>query len=295
MAPPAETPELREAIARKLSAENGVPTTAAEVMVTNGGKQAIYNLFQVLLNPGDEVLIPAPYWLSYPEMASLAQARPVFVPSSAASGFALDLEALEAAITPASRLLVINSPGNPTGRVLSLEELNGLAELVRRHPRLMVMTDEIYEYLLEDGVTHHSFAAVAPDLKERCFLVNGFAKGWAMTGWRLGYLSGHAAVIKAASALQSQSTSNVCSFAQRGALAAIEGSRACVRRWRRVTAHAGVCSPRACRLAGITLIPPTGRLCVPAAARRLRGFDDVLPDRTGARGAGHCSRWRLRR
>ena len=112
-----------------------------------------YNLFQVLLNPGDEVLIPAPYWLSYPEMASLAQARPVSVPSSAASGFALDLEAPEAAITPASRLLVINSPGNPTGRVLSLEELNGLAQLVRRHPRLLVMTDEIYEYLLEDGVT----------------------------------------------------------------------------------------------------------------------------------------------
>ena len=257
--PAAGDPELREAIARKLSAENGVPTTAAEVMVTNGGKQAIYNLFQVLLNPGDEVLIPAPYWLSYPEMASLAQARPVFVPSSAASGFALDLEALEAAITPASRLLVINSPGNPTGRVLSLEELSALAELVRRHPRLLVMTDEIYEYLLEDGVTHHSFAAVAPDLKERCFLVNGFAKGWAMTGWRLGYLSGHAAVIKAASALQSQSTSNVCSFAQRGALAAIEGSRACVKEMAAsYSARRRLLAEGLQALPGITLTPPTG-------------------------------------
>ena len=195
--PAAGDPELREAIARKLSAENGIPTTAAEVMVTNGGKQAIYNLFQILLNPGDEVIIPSPYWLSYPEMARLAQARPVPVPSSAESGFALDLEALEAAITPASRLLVINSPGNPTGRVLTLEELKALAELVRRHPRLLVMADEIYEYLLDDRVTHHSFAAVAPDLKDRCFLVNGFAKGWAMTGWRLGYLSGHASVIQA--------------------------------------------------------------------------------------------------
>ena len=257
--PAAGDPELREAIARKLSAENGIPTTAAEVMVTNGGKQAIYNLFQVLLNPGDEVLIPAPYWLSYPEMASLAQARPVSVPSSAASGFALDLEALEAAITPASRLLVINSPGNPTGRVLSLEELNALAELVRRHPRLLVMTDEIYEYLLEDGVTHHSFAAVAPDLKERCFLVNGFAKGWAMTGWRLGYLSGHAAVIKAASALQSQSTSNVCSFAQRGALAAIEGSRACVQEMAAsYSARRRLLTEGLQALPGITLTPPTG-------------------------------------
>ena len=257
--PAAGDPELREAIARKLSAENGIPTTAAEVMVTNGGKQAIYNLFQVLLNPGDEVLIPAPYWLSYPEMARLAQARPVPVPSSAATGFALDLEALEAAITPASRLLVINSPGNPTGRVLSLEELNGLADLVRRHPRLLVMTDEIYEYLLEDGVTHHSFAAVAPDLKERCFLVNGFAKGWAMTGWRLGYLSGHAAVIKAASALQSQSTSNVCSFAQRGALAAIKGSRACVQEMAAsYSARRRLLTEGLQALPGITLTPPTG-------------------------------------
>ena len=217
--PAAGDPALRQAIACKITNENGLPTTADEVLVTNGGKQAIFNLFQVLLNPGDEVLIPAPYWLSYPEMARLAGARPISVPSSASNGFCLDLQALEAAITPATRLLVINSPGNPTGRVLSLDELQELAELVRRHPRLLVMTDEIYEYLLDDGAVHHSFAALAPDLRDRCFMVNGFAKGWAMTGWRLGYLSGPSSVIKAASALQSQSTSNVCSFAQRGATA----------------------------------------------------------------------------
>ena len=257
--PAAGDPALREAIATKITSENGIPTSAAEVLVTNGGKQAIYNLFQVLLNPGDEVLIPSPYWLSYPEMARLAGARPVAVPSSAADGFRLDLQALEAAITPATRLLVINSPGNPTGRVLSLDELQQLAELVRRHPRLLVMTDEIYEYLLDQGITHHSFAALAPDLRDRCFMVNGFAKGWAMTGWRLGYLSGPAAVIKAAAALQSQSTSNVCSFAQRGAIAAIEGSRDCVREM------AGSYNQRRSmlvdglkRLPGITLIPPSG-------------------------------------
>ena len=257
--PASGDPELKLAIARKLTAENGLPTSAEQVLVTNGGKQAIYNLFQVLLNPGDEVLIPSPYWLSYPEMARLAGARPVSVPSSAADGFRLDLQALEAAITPATRLLVINSPGNPTGRVLSLDELQQLAELVRRHPRLLVMTDEIYEYLLDQGITHHSFAALAPDLRDRCFMVNGFAKGWAMTGWRLGYLSGPAAVIKAASALQSQSTSNVCSFAQRGAIAAIEGSRDCVREM------AGSYNQRRSmlvdglkRLPGITLIPPSG-------------------------------------
>ena len=154
---------------------------------------------------------------------------------------------------------MINSPGNPTGRVLSLDELQQLAELVRRHPRLLVMTDEIYEYLLDDGVEHHSFAALAPDLRDRCFMVNGFAKGWAMTGWRLGYLSGPASVIKAASALQSQSTSNVCSFAQRGAIAAIEGSRDCVRQMaesyneRRTILVQGLQA-----LPGITLVPPNG-------------------------------------
>ena len=257
--PASGDPELKLAIARKITAENGLPTSAEEVLVTNGGKQAIYNLFQVLLNPGDEVLIPSPYWLSYPEMARLAGARPVAVSSSAADGFRLDLQALEAAITPATRLLVINSPGNPTGRVLSREELQQLAELVRRHPRLLVMTDEIYEYLLEEGVTHHSFAAVAPDLRDRCFMVNGFAKGWAMTGWRLGYLSGPASVIKAAAALQSQSTSNVCSFAQRGAVAAIEASRDCVREMvvsydqRRTLLVEGLQA-----LPGITLVPPKG-------------------------------------
>ena len=135
---------------------------------------------------------------------------------------------MEAAISPRSRLLVLNSPGNPTGRVMKRQELEDVAELVRRHPQLLVMSDEIYEFLLAEGEQHHSFAAIAPDLADRCFTVNGFAKGWAMTGWRLGYLAGHQDVIKAAAALQSQSTSNVCSFAQRGALAAIQGPRDCV-------------------------------------------------------------------
>ena len=257
--PAAGDPTLRELIASKISKENGIPTSAAEVLVTNGGKQAIYNLFQVLLNPGDEVLIPAPYWLSYPEMARLAGARPVAVPSSADDGFRLDLNALEAAISPASRVLVINSPSNPTGRVLSREELLSIAELVRRHPRLVVMSDEIYEYLLDDDVTHFSFASLAPDLQDRCFMVNGFAKGWAMTGWRLGYLSGDQSVIKAASALQSQSTSNVCSFAQQGAVAALSAPMDCVKTMaesynrRRAFLVTGLE-----KLSGITLVPPQG-------------------------------------
>jgi len=226
--PAAGDPELREAVAEKLSSSNGIATSPEQVLITNGGKQAIYNLFQVLLNPGDEVLLPAPYWLSYPEMAALAGAKVKLIPTQAEEGFRLDLAAVEAAISPRSRLLVLNSPGNPTGRVMKRQELEDVAELVRRHPQLLVMSDEIYEFLLAEGEQHHSFAAIAPDLADRCFTVNGFAKGWAMTGWRLGYLAGHQDVIKAAAALQSQSTSNVCSFAQRGALAAIQGPRDCV-------------------------------------------------------------------
>ena len=257
--PAAGDPELRAAIADKLTRENGVATSSQEVMITNGGKQAIYNLFQVLLNPGDQVLIPSPYWLSYPEIASLAGADVVTIPSSPADGFQLNLEQLEAAITTKSRLLVLNTPGNPTGRVMSREELLALAELLRRHPQLLVMSDEIYEYLLAEGHTHHSLAALAPDLKDRCFTVNGFAKGWAMTGWRLGYLAGHADVIRAAGALQSQSTSNVCSFAQRGALAAIQGSRQCVIEMaesynrRRTLLVSGLQA-----MEGITLVAPEG-------------------------------------
>ena len=257
--PAAGDPELREAIAEKLSRDNQIASQASNVLVTNGGKQAIFNLFQVVLNPGDQVLIPGPFWLSYPEMARLAGAEPVIVPSKAEDGFRLDLQSLEAAITPNTRMLVINTPGNPTGRVSDRAELAALADIVRRHPQLLVVSDEIYEYLLEDGETHHSFAAVAPDLAERTFVVNGFAKGWAMTGWRLGYLAGDAEVIKAASALQSQSTSNVCSFAQRGALAALRGSKDCVRSMassynqRRQQLVAGLQA-----IDGLTLIPPKG-------------------------------------
>ena len=257
--PAAGDPELREAVAEKLSSGNGIATSPEQVLITNGGKQAIYNLFQVLLNPDDEVLLPAPYWLSYPEMAALAGAKVKLIPTQAEEGFRLDLTDVEAAISPRSRLLVLNSPGNPTGRVMKRQELEDVAELVRRHPQLLVMSDEIYEFLLAEGEQHHSFAAIAPDLADRCFTVNGFAKGWAMTGWRLGYLAGHQDVIKAAAALQSQSTSNVCSFAQRGALAAIQGPRDCVsamaesynRRRQLLTEGLQV-------IEGITLVEPRG-------------------------------------
>lgn len=257
--PASGEPALRDAIAAKLSQENGVPTRSSQVLVTNGGKQALYNLFQVLLEPGDEVLLPSPYWLSYPEMARLAGASVTLLPSEAAGGFRLSPAQLEAAITPASRLLVLNSPGNPTGTVLNRSELEAIAAVLRRHPQVAVVCDEIYEFLLAPGHRHHSFGAVAPDLAERTFIVNGCAKGWAMTGWRIGWLAGPEPVVAAAGALQSQSTSNVCTFAQYGALAAISGPRDCVGEMadefnRRRT----LLSDGLRRIAGVQLQPPEG-------------------------------------
>jgi len=257
--PAAGEPALREAIAQKLTQENRVPTSADQVLVTNGGKQALYNLFQVLLEPGDELLLPAPYWLSYPEMARLAGASVRLIPSSAGEGFRLDPERLEAAITPASKLLVLNSPGNPTGTVLSRSDLEAIAEVLRRHPQVAVVCDEIYEFLLAPGHSHHSFAAVAPDLADRVFTVNGFAKGWAMTGWRIGWLAGNSAALKAASALQSQSTSNVCTFAQYGALAAVTGSRECVQTMAAQFSHRRqLLSDGLQAINGVQLLPPQG-------------------------------------
>ena len=257
--PAAGEPLLRQAIAAKLERSNGMAVSPQQVLVTNGGKQALYNLFQVLLDPGDEVLLPAPYWLTYPELAALAGASVKVLPSSAHDGFRLDLEALEALITPSSRLLVLNTPSNPTGLVLQRQELEGVAELLRRHPQVAVVCDEIYEHLLDDGQTHHCLAALAPDLADRIFVVNGFAKGWAMTGWRVGYLAGPEPVVKAAIALQSQTTSNVCTFAQHGALAALQAPLDCVSEMAAsFTARRKRLAVGLQRIKGLVLVPPNG-------------------------------------
>jgi aspartate aminotransferase len=257
--PVAGEPALRQAIAAKLSVENGVPTTVDQVLVTNGGKQALYNLFQVLLGPGDEVLLPSPFWLSYPEMVRLSGAEPRLLVTEAARGFRFSPEELEAQINPRTRLLVLNSPSNPTGMVLNRQELEAIAVVLRRHPQVAVVCDEIYEFLLAPGHDHHSLAAVAPDLAERLFIVNGFAKGWAMTGWRVGWLAGPRHVVAAAAALQSQSTSNVCSFAQMGALAAITASRDCVHEMAdRFSTRRQLLSDGLGRIPGVVMIPPEG-------------------------------------
>jgi len=220
--PAAGNLDLRKAIANKLQIQNDLNYEFENVIVTNGAKQAIYNLFQVLLNTGDEVIIPSPYWLSYPQMVRLAGGKPIFANSSAEDGFKINIKDLKSKISSKTKFIIINSPNNPTGRVMSKEELLQIADLARENPNINILSDEIYELILKKEFKHYSLSSLANDLKDRIFIINGFAKGWAMTGWRIGYLVGPKDVIKASSALQSQSTSNVCSFVQKGALEALK-------------------------------------------------------------------------
>lgn len=220
-------PKLRECIANKLKTDNGLDYKAENVIVTNGGKHSLYNLMVALLNPGDEVIIPAPYWLSYPEMVRLADAVPVILPTTQESGYKITAAQLRAAITPKTKLLVFNSPSNPTGMVYSAAEVKAIAEVVVEKD-IFVVSDEIYEKILYDDEKHISIGSLGEEIFQRTIISNGFAKAYSMTGWRLGYLAGPLPIIKAASTIQGHSTSNVCTFAQYGAIAALEGSQDCV-------------------------------------------------------------------
>ncbi len=213
-------PELREAIAAKLLRENSLHYTPEQVTVGNGGKQSLFNAFFALLDPGDEVLIPAPYWVSYPEMVRFAGGVPVAVQTEAADGYALDVQALRAAITPRTKMIVLNSPGNPTGAVFPEATLRAVAELAQEH-NLFIVTDEMYEHIIYDH-QHVSIARFAP---EHTLTVNGASKAYAMTGWRIGYAAGPLPLIKAINAIQGQSTSNASSVSQWAATTAIADSR----------------------------------------------------------------------
>jgi aspartate aminotransferase len=220
-------PKLRECIANKLKTDNGLDYKAENVIVTNGGKHSLYNLMVAILNPGDEVIIPAPYWLSYPEMARLADAVPVILPTTEKSGYKITAAQLRAAITPKTKLLVFNSPSNPTGMVYSPAEVEAIAQVVVEKD-ILVVSDEIYEKILYEGEKHISIGSFGEEIFKRTIISNGFAKAYSMTGWRLGYLAGPLPIVKATSTIQSHSTSNVCTFAQYGAIAALEGSQDCV-------------------------------------------------------------------
>ncbi len=226
--PAAGQPELRKALCEKLARENGLTYAPEQILVTNGGKHSLYNLMMAFLDPGDEVIIPVPYWLSYPEMVKLADATPVFVMTARENGYKITPEQLEAAITPRTKLFILNSPSNPTGMVYTPAEIKALAAVLLRHDRVYVVSDEIYEKILYDGATHFSIGAHSPEMLARTLVSNGFAKGYAMTGWRLGYLAGPVEIVKAATTVQGHSTSNVCTFAQYGAIAALNGPQDCV-------------------------------------------------------------------
>ncbi|MDA8365382.1 MAG: pyridoxal phosphate-dependent aminotransferase [Actinomycetota bacterium] len=256
--PTAGLPALREAIAAKTGRDSGLVVEPSQVLVTNGGKQAVANAFAVLCDPGDEVLVPAPYWTTYPEAIALAGGVPVAVPTDESTGFCVTVDALEAARTPRTKVVLFVSPSNPTGAVSPRADIEAIGRWAVEHG-LWVVTDEIYEHLVYGDAVHHSMPVVVPELAETCVVVNGVAKTYAMTGWRVGWLVGPPDVVAAATNIQSHETSNVANVSQRAALAAVSGDLGAVEEMRaafdrrRRTIHRMLNE-----IEGITCIEPQG-------------------------------------
>jgi aspartate aminotransferase len=223
------TRTLKAAIQAKFDRENGLRYPLDQILVSNGAKQACFNLCLALLEQGDEAIVPAPYWVSYPEMVRMAEAAPVCVPTGVEHGFLMRPAELAAAITPATRLLILNSPSNPTGAVYPREALVALGDVLNDHPRVVILSDEIYEHIQWAEGEYTSFAAANPGLFDRTVTINGVSKAYAMTGWRLGYAAGPRELIRGMAAIQSQSTTNACSISQAAATAALNGDQASVR------------------------------------------------------------------
>lgn len=226
----AGTPSLRKAIAEKLKRENQLDYEFKQVLVSSGAKQSLFNLMQALLNAGDEVIIPAPYWVSYPDMTLLAEAVPVFIHTTLEQRFKITAEQLEKAITKNSRLLILNSPSNPSGMAYTKQELADLAQVLLKHPNIIIVTDDMYEHILWAKENFANILNACPELYERTVVVNGVSKAYAMTGWRIGYAAGPLKLIKAMEDVQSHSTSNPCSISQKAAEAALRGDQACVKK-----------------------------------------------------------------
>ena len=224
-------PELRKAIVAKLKNENGLDYSMSEILVSNGAKQSVCNTVMALVNDGEDVIIPAPYWVSYPQMVKLAGGTPVIVNAGFDQDFKMTPEQLEAAITPKTRMLILCSPSNPTGSVYSKEELEALAEVIKRHEGLYVLADEIYEHI--NYVGHHESIAQFPGMKERSIIVNGVSKAYAMTGWRIGFIAAPEWIVKGCNKLQGQYTSGPCSVSQKAAEAAYTTSQECVETMRK--------------------------------------------------------------
>ena len=226
--PAGGTASLKRAIVAKFKRENGLDYTERQILVSCGGKQTSFNLCMALLNPGDEAIIPAPYWVSYPDMAMMAGGKPVFILAGVEQGFKITAAQLEKAITPRTRLLWINSPSNPTGAVYTAEELESLGEVLRKHPQVVIASDDMYEHILLDGSKFVNILNVCPDLYPRTVTMNGVSKAYSMTGWRIGYCGGPAELIEAMENVQSHSTSNPASISQYAAEAALTGDQSCI-------------------------------------------------------------------
>ncbi len=217
------TPALKAAIARKFERENGLAYKPSQIIVGNGGKQVLYNAIMATVSPGDEVIIPAPYWVSYPDMVNLAEGTPVSVATKAERGFKMSPEELDAAITPRTKWLILNSPSNPTGAAYTREELQALAQVLLKHPHVWIMSDDIYEHLVYGDFAFTTIAQVEPKLYDRTLTVNGVSKAYNMTGWRIGYAGGPEALIRKMGEIQSHATSNPSSISQAAAVAALDG------------------------------------------------------------------------
>jgi len=217
------TPELKAAVIEKFARDNALTFRPDQITVNVGGKHTLFNAIVATVEPGDEVVVPAPYWVSYPDVVQFAGGTPVFAVAGPESGYKLSPEALEAAITPRTKWVILNSPSNPTGAAYTADELRALGEVLRRHPHVWIFADDMYEHIVYDGFRFETIAGVCPDLLERTLVVNGCSKAYAMTGWRIGFAAGAPWLIKAMAKLQSQSTSNPCSIAQAAAVAALTG------------------------------------------------------------------------
>lgn len=222
------TVDLKQAIIDKFKRDNGLSYELNQVLVSSGGKQSFYNLCQAVLDKGEEVIIPAPYWVSYPDMVLLADATPIIVEAGIEQGFKITAEQLEAAITPNTKMLVLNSPSNPTGAVYTTDELRALAAVLAKHPQVLIASDDMYEHIQLGDVPFTNILEVAPELYERTIVLNGVSKAYSMTGWRIGYAAASVEIIAAMRKVQSQSTSNPCSISQAAATEALNGSQECI-------------------------------------------------------------------
>lgn len=277
--PSSGIPELRQAIAEKLEQDNGISYKPSQIIVSTGAKHSCYNAILATCQPGDEVIIPSPYWLSYPEMVRLAGAEPIFVQTKEENGWKITRDEFENAMTPRTKMIIINSPNNPTGAVYTREEIEGIAA-VAAEEEILILSDEIYEKLVYDGHEHVSLASLGQEFYDLTITVNGFSKAYAMTGWRLGYLGAPEPIARAIDSIQSHVTSNPCSFAQKGALAALKGDQQAVADMRdEFDMRRQYIVERFSKIPSVSIVKPSGAFYVLANVSKLGLTSQNFADR----------------